>query len=219
MCVLQLQATISHHWQCCNIVHTIECSKGICSNDCLRFSSAQQELACYVIDRQHCDDLFQCISVKKLLTVWDNVECQWKRLPPIAFTFYVVVAYLYIMFKFSHCSVFNVFLCQLCLNKTCLQFFNNNLNKGWPITVILIYLLFRQLPLNVRFIAHITHFMWLSYLGKFQILIIKNCKKCWFSNCYNAKICYMQNYNYDNLLTYYSTSGLRFIADEILFTC
>jgi len=30
-----------------------------------------------------------------------------------------------------------------------------------------------------------------------------------YSDCYNAQIYYVLNCNYDNLLTYYATSGLR----------
>jgi len=43
-------------------------------------------------------------------------------------------------------------------------------------------------------------------LGNYQMLKIANCR---YSNCYSAKIHYMQNYNYHNLLTYYATSSVR----------
>ena len=61
-------------------------------------------------------------------------------------------------------------------------------------------------PLRVGFNPHITHFLWLFYVGKLSNRDNHESLNCWYSN---AKISYVQNYNYNNLLTYYATFSLR----------
>jgi len=88
-------------------------------------------------------------------------------------------------------------VCTFCLKNMWLHVFNNNLNKGWQITVIFGC---PPYPFYVTILPWEIVKPWKSRIAK--LLIIH----------------YMQNCNYDNLLTYYTTYSLRENNNKIYCT-